>query len=103
MGMIELRDDARFTIKALAKLRIGGELGRKDFDRDNPIQPRIACAIDLSHAAGCEKALDSIWTQGRAGLERAPPGHQSRRRRRGPGLGVAGFVVILQQRRDLAV
>ena len=45
MRMIELRDDARFTIEALAKLRIRGEIGGKDFDRDDPIQARIACAI----------------------------------------------------------
>src|SRR5262249_5072585 len=103
MRMIELRNEARFTIEALAKLQIGGELGGKDFDRDNPIQARIVGAIDLAHSAGCEEALDFIRTERGARLERAPPGHQSRRRGGRPRLGLIGVLVIQQQGRDFAV
>jgi hypothetical protein len=44
-----------------------------------------------------------IGTEGRTWLERALPSHQSRRGSGGPWLAVVGFVVIHQQRRNLAM
>ena len=102
VGMIELRDDARFPMEALAELRVGGELVGLDFDRDNPIQPRIARAIDLAHAAGGVKTLDPIRAEGSPGLERVPGRYEPCRGGGGPGLALASVFVMREQRRDVA-
>ena len=67
MRVIELRDRARFTVEALAELRITGECLRQDLDRDGAIQPRVAGFVDLAHAAGAERREDFIGAEARAG------------------------------------
>jgi len=63
VGMIELRDRFRFARETLAELRIVGERARQHLDRDRTVEPRIACAIDLSHAAGAERRDDLVRTE----------------------------------------
>ena len=42
----------RFALEAGEAIGIAGEESRQDFERDVAIQPRVARAIDLAHAAG---------------------------------------------------
>ena len=49
--MIQRRDGTRFTVEAVAQLRIGRELRRQNFDRDGAIEARVARPIDFAHAA----------------------------------------------------
>src|SRR5437879_3668620 len=69
VGMLQRRDSTRFTVEALAQLRIGGELRWQDLDRDRPIEPRVARAVDLAHAAGSERRDDLVWPETNAGRD----------------------------------
>ena len=51
VGMIERREQTRLAGEARAALRIGREVPGQDLDRDVPIEPGVAGAIDLAHAA----------------------------------------------------
>jgi hypothetical protein len=62
VGVIELRDDARFALEAFAKLCIGGELRRQDFDRDRTIPSRIKGFVDLAHSACAGERDDFVGT-----------------------------------------
>src|SRR5262245_27670229 len=64
--MSELRDDARFTIEALAELRIGGEGGQEDLDSDRAVQPCVAGFVDFPHAASTDDGEDLVWAEARA-------------------------------------
>ena len=44
----ELGDRARFAIEAVAELRVGGEGGVEDLDRDRAIQPRVGGLVNLA-------------------------------------------------------
>ena len=44
-------DRARFGFETPAHLGIGGDVRRHDLDRDVAVEPRVAGAIDLAHAA----------------------------------------------------
>ena len=57
--MVERRERLRFALEAREPLRIGGERGRQDLDRDVAIELGIARAIDLAHAAGADGARTS--------------------------------------------
>ena len=52
--MIERREQTRFASEARAALRIGREVLGQDLDRDVAIEPGVAGAIDLAHAAGAQ-------------------------------------------------
>src|SRR5438128_4289970 len=67
--MLQRRDSTRFTVEALAQLRIGGELRWQDLDRDRPIEPRVARAVDLAHAAGSERRDNLVWPETNAGRD----------------------------------
>jgi hypothetical protein len=56
IGMIERRRCARFLFEPLDTLAVAGEFTRNNFDRDIAIEPRIARAIHLAHAAGANEA-----------------------------------------------
>ena len=43
---------------------------RKDFDRDLPIETRVAGAIDLAHAARAERGEDLVRAKPGSGVER---------------------------------
>ena len=42
----------------------------QDLDRDRAVEPRVARAIDLAHAAGADATGDFIGAEARAGDER---------------------------------
>jgi hypothetical protein len=52
-----------FALQALLQRRIGGLGSRKDLDRYLALQPGIAGAIYLSHAASAQRRLDLIGTE----------------------------------------
>ena len=56
--MVERGDGAGLAFEPRARIGIGGDLGRQDFDRDRAVEPRIAGAIDLAHAARAERRDD---------------------------------------------
>ena len=60
IGVIQGRDRAGFTFKAIAPLRIGGHGAGEDFEGDFPAQPGILGGIHLSHAAASQLFEDSI-------------------------------------------
>ena len=66
MRVRERRDRTCFALKALAKPGIVRRLLRKDFERDGPIQPRVARAIHLAHASGAERRDDLIGAESHA-------------------------------------
>ena len=70
--MRQLRDGPRLALEALAAARVVGEIAGEHLDRDVAIEPRVARAIDLAHAAGAERPED---------LERAEPAARTQSRR----------------------
>ena len=58
--MIQRRDRTRFTVEAVAQLRIGRELRRQNFDRDRAIEARVARPIDFAHAARANERDDFV-------------------------------------------
>ena len=71
--MIQRRDRARFTVEALATLRVASPRLRQDLDRHRAIQARGARPIYFPHAAPTKGRLNLIWaetgawTEGHAG------------------------------------
>ena len=68
--VIELRNCAGLTFEPLAELRVGRKVLGQDFDRDDPIEPRITPLVDLAHAASPERRKDLVWAESRTGLQR---------------------------------
>src|SRR5262245_26571476 len=68
--MGQLGNSARLAVEPLAKLRLGGERRREDLDGDGAIQPRVAGAIHLAHAALAKLRDDFVRTDARTRLER---------------------------------
>ena len=54
--MRERGDGLRLALEARAAIRIVGERRRQDLDGDVAVEPRIAGAIDLAHAARADGA-----------------------------------------------
>jgi hypothetical protein len=67
VGMLERGDRARLAVEALAELRVGGKGRRQDLDGDGAIEPGVARAVDLPHAAGADGIADFVWTETRPG------------------------------------
>jgi hypothetical protein len=67
VGMLQARNGACLTFKALAQLWLGGYLLRKNLYGDNPVQSRIARAVDLSHATSTDGGNDFIGAELGAG------------------------------------
>jgi hypothetical protein len=67
--MIQRSEDLRFALEPGDAVRIGCEGLWQDLDRDVAVEPSIARAIDLSHAAHAERRDDfkraesSAWDQ----------------------------------------
>jgi hypothetical protein len=55
-------------LEAREAVDIRRELGRKHLDRDVTMQPCVACAIDLAHAASAERRQDFVRPEFRADL-----------------------------------
>ena len=60
IGVTQRRDRTRFAVETFFGLRIMGEMGRQDLDRDRPFEPGIACAIHLTHPARAKRRNDLI-------------------------------------------
>jgi hypothetical protein len=58
--MVERRKELRFTFESRKAIGIGEDLVRQDLDGDIASKPRVARAIDLSHPAGTEQALQFV-------------------------------------------
>jgi len=56
--MVQPTGRPRFLFEAAPAHRVIRELLRQDFDRDVPLQLRVACAVHLSHPARAERAED---------------------------------------------
>src|SRR5204863_1747210 len=58
--MRELRSDSRFAKESLTDRRVARQMWRKDLDRDEPVEPLVACAEDDAHPATPDLALDGV-------------------------------------------
>ena len=63
VGMVECGDGARLALETSPRVGIARDLGRKDFDRHGAIEPRVARAIDLAHAALADLGGDFVGTE----------------------------------------
>ena len=80
--VVERRDGAGLSLKAREPIRIAGQIGRQDLERDIAAEPRIAGAIHLAHPAGAQQRDDFKRTEAgprrechREGLESATAPH----------------------------
>ena len=62
-------DRPRLGLEPPPHLGIGGDVRRHDLDRDVAIEPRVARAIHLAHAAGADWPDDLVLSEARAGRE----------------------------------
>ena len=60
--MIEGGDGPRFAFEPLAQLLVRRERSGEHLDGNHPVEPRIAGAIHLAHAACAEQADDFVRT-----------------------------------------
>jgi hypothetical protein len=61
--MVQRGDGTRFTFEAV------GEAVPGDLDRDQPVQARITCLVDLAHAPGTDDAENLIGPQAGSGAQ----------------------------------
>jgi len=66
--MVQSRDGARLALETGSQIGIAGDLGRQDLDRDRPIEPRVACAVDFTHPARADQRDDVVRAETAAGL-----------------------------------
>jgi hypothetical protein len=66
--MVERGERLCLACKARQAIRISRERCRQDLDRGVAIQPRVARAIDLAHAAGANRRQDFVRADERTGL-----------------------------------
>ena len=66
----ERGDRARLGLEPPPHLGIGGDVRRHDFDGDVAVEPRIARAIHLAHAAGSDGLDDLVLGEAGACGER---------------------------------
>ena len=69
IGMIQRRQYFRFPLEAGEALWIARKDLREDLDRHIPIEPRIAGAIHLPHAADADAGDDFVRPEASAGRE----------------------------------
>ncbi len=68
--MIQAGNGLSFAFEALLSNGIGGKLLRQYLNRDSPLQPRVARAIDFAHPARAERRRDFIGAKPSARSER---------------------------------
>jgi hypothetical protein len=78
--MVERADRARFAFETGPGARVAGERRRQPLDRDRAIEPRIAGAIHLAHAARAERADELIEAEARTWRGCGQPGRLERSR-----------------------
>jgi hypothetical protein len=67
VGMIEGRECSCFALEAREPFGVAREGRRQNLQRNVTVQPRVAGAIHLAHAASADFGGDFIWTVARAG------------------------------------
>jgi hypothetical protein len=67
--VIERCEDLSFTLETCEPVDIGRERVRQYFERDVALKPRVACTIDLTHAAGAKRRDDFIRAESSPGLK----------------------------------
>ena len=90
--MIERGEDARFATEARQSFGVLRQKRRQDLDGNVALQPGVARAIHLAHAAGPDVRINAVWSQ----LPADQVGHYRRRFEKRPG-----GCLLRQQRRDL--
>ena len=60
VGMVQRGQELRLALEAGEAIGIRGKQFRQDLQRDVPVQPRIARAIHLAHAAGADEGGDLV-------------------------------------------
>ena len=60
VGMIQAGNGFCFTLETLFANRVTRKLLRQNLDGHGAVEPRIACAIHLSHSARAERSADLI-------------------------------------------
>ena len=56
--------------RSAAACRIVAHGGADDLDRDDALEPTVACSIDLAHAAGGDESENFVRSHPHAGVER---------------------------------
>ena len=74
VGMVERGEDARLALEPRHALRVGDERLGQRLQSDVAAQVRIMRPVDLTHAAGAQRAADLVGTDAAAGLQ----GHRER-------------------------
>ena len=82
--MLDLRRDARLALEARAKRLVVREVGRDDLQRDDPVGPLLAGAVDHAHAPAARDGLDdeAVDLRARRQQRAAHPGSLDDVRRR---------------------
>src|SRR5262245_33948054 len=70
VGIVQRGNRPRFLLEALPRLGIGRQRSGKHLDGDDPIEPRVAGAVDFAHTARANRRHDFVRPNPRAGLER---------------------------------
>jgi hypothetical protein len=63
VGMVELGDGPGLALEALPGLLVAGEGLGEDLEGDAPLEPRVAGAPHLAHAARTQRCLDLVRAQ----------------------------------------
>ena len=89
--MRERGDGLGFSLEPVAELRVVGDPGGEDLDRDRAIEAGVARPVDLAHPARTERGHDFVRTKARAGSE----GQRQRDYRCGNGdrAGILGYLM----------
>ena len=68
--MIQRGERAGFALEAAFRVVRSGKSAREYLDRNDPIDTRVACFVDLSHAAVADGGEDLVFVDARARAER---------------------------------
>jgi hypothetical protein len=69
VGVVQAAGGLRLLLEAPQPVRVVGEGGRQDLDRDVALQALVARAIDLPHATGADDSHDLVRSEPGAGRE----------------------------------
>ena len=67
--MIQCREQLGFAMKPGEPLGVSGKAVRQDLDRDVALQPGIACAIHLAHAARSQQVQNLVRAESGARVQ----------------------------------
>jgi hypothetical protein len=67
--MVEGRRGAGFLEETFLTLDVREFVARENFDRDRSVQARVACFVDLAHAASANRCDDFVRAETCAGCD----------------------------------